>query len=110
MSQGRKDKLLSGVTGTVTGPSCAIKSDNGAGFVGAVQGSVAGTGTVTATITIYVSNSGNTGEWILAGTITLSGTTTATDGFAISAPWQYFQANVTAISGTNATVNVILGY
>jgi hypothetical protein len=41
------------------------------------------------------------------GTITLSGTTSATDGFVSDEPWAYHRANVTAISGTSATVNVI---
>ena len=43
------------------------------------------------------------------GTITLSGTTTATDGFTTIAPWRWVRVNVTAISGTGATVQTIMG-
>lgn len=69
-----------------------------------VQATVTGTGTVTATVNIEVSNDGT--NFIVAGTITLSGTTTASDGFAMNASWLNVRANVTAISGTNATVTV----
>lgn len=72
-----------------------------------VQASVAGTGAVSATIAIDVSND-NT-YWVNAGTITLSGTTSATDGFTTDAPWKYIRARVTAISGTGATVKVLMG-
>ena len=48
------------------------------------------------------------------GTITLSGTTSATaptlsDGFTTVAPWKWVKAVLTAISGTGATVSAILG-
>jgi hypothetical protein len=43
------------------------------------------------------------------GTITLTGTGTANDGFTSQAPWRYVCANVTAISGTGANVQVIMG-
>ena len=80
----------------------------------AIQGIVTGTGSVGATIAIQVSNedatwAGTNSNWITIGTITLSGTTTATDGFTTVAPWKYLRANVTAISGTNATVTVLMG-
>lgn len=70
------------------------------------QATVSGTGAVTATVNIEVSNDG--AGWIVAGTITLSGTTTATDGFVIQAPWLYSRGNVTAISGTGAAVTVVV--
>jgi hypothetical protein len=48
------------------------------------------------------------------GTITLSGTTSATapalsDGFTTVAPWRYCRAVVTNITGTGATVQVLMG-
>ena len=78
------------------------------------QAIVTGTGTVTATVGIQVSNEEVTGQgvkanWITIGTITLSGTTTSTDGFTTIAPWRFMRANVTAVSGTGATVEVIMG-
>lgn len=43
------------------------------------------------------------------GTITLSGTLTATDGFTSMAPWRYVRANVTNITGTGASATVLMG-
>jgi hypothetical protein len=70
---------------------------------------VVGTGAVTATVIIYVSNTGDDDDWITAGTITLSGTTSDVDGFAMNAKWAYAKANVSAISGTDAAVTVTMG-
>lgn len=63
---------------------------------------VSGTGAVTATVVIQVS--GDDTNWLTLGTITLSGTTSASDGFGSLTAWAYVRANVTAISGTSATV------
>lgn len=70
-------------------------------------------GAGSATIKIQVSNveapSADT-DWIDAGTITLTlSTTVTTDGFAQDASWRHVRANVTAISGTDATVTVWMG-
>jgi hypothetical protein len=73
------------------------------------HGIVTGTGAVTATITIEYSNDGVNVLSTVGGTITLSGTTTSSDGFTSSAPWKFVRANVTAISGTGATVQVWMG-
>lgn len=43
------------------------------------------------------------------GTITLSGTTSATDGFTTSAPWRYVRAVASNVTGTGATVTVLMG-
>jgi hypothetical protein len=68
---------------------------------------VVGTGAVTATVIVEVSLDNST--WNTAGTITLSGTTSAADGFVMSAPWRYTRARISAISGTGATVNCWMG-
>jgi len=73
------------------------------------QATVVGTGAVTATVTIEASNDGLYPLSTLLGTITLSGTTFSSDGFTTNAPWKFIRANVTSISGTNATVSVIMG-
>ncbi len=74
------------------------------------QAIVSGTGAVTATVTIEFSNDGVNPLTTAAGTITLSGTTVTSDGFTTtSAPWKWWRANVTAISGTSATVQVYHG-
>ena len=73
---------------------------------GAFQAVITGTGAITATINIQCSLD-NT-NWILLGTITLSGTTTATDGFTSSGGWIFYRAvssNVTGIV-TSIIVNM----
>ena len=80
---------------------------------GTFQAIVTGTGAVTATVLIQVSNEADTfngakANWITMGTITLAGTTTATDGFTTVCPWRYVRASVTAISATSV-VEVIMG-
>ena len=74
-----------------------------------IDAKVVGTGAVTATVIIYVSNTGASNDWIVAGTITLSGTTSDVDGFTMRAKWPYMIANVSAISGTGAAVTVTMG-
>jgi len=75
----------------------------------AFQATVVGTGTVSATVQIEMSND-NIG-WLVdsTSTLTLSGTTVASNGFVSSGPWQYARANITAISGTNAKVTCTVG-
>lgn len=80
----------------------------------AIQAIITGTGSVSATVTMQVSNENETGQglksnWITLATISLSGTTTATDGFATIATWRYIRAVVSSISGTGATIEVLMG-
>jgi hypothetical protein len=103
---------FSGVTSTtaVAASSSIYKESPYSSF----QAIVTGTGAVTAAIDIQVSNETDTfnavkANWITIGTISLSGTTTATDGFTTICPWRYVRANVTARSGTSATVEIIMG-
>ena len=73
------------------------------------QATVTGTGAVTATVDIEVSNAGVNVVDTVAGTITLSGTTTHSDGFTTQhSPWKFVRANVTAITGTGASVDVLM--
>lgn len=73
-----------------------------------IQAGVVGTGAVTATVLIEVSNDPSLG-WLTLATLNLSGTTSATDGFAFDAKWTFIRSNVTAISGTGAAVTVDAG-
>lgn len=66
-------------------------------------------GTQTATVVIECSNDGIHPCATVLGTITLSGTVTASDGFTTTAPWKYIRATVTAISGTGAVVTALAG-
>lgn len=61
-----------------------------------------------ASINIEGSQTGS--HWKTIGNIALTlGTTSTNDGFATDAAWRYLRANVASISGTDATVTVILG-
>lgn len=66
-----------------------------------------------ATVKVQVSNveaPSVDGDWLDIGTITLTlSTSKSTDGFASEAPWRHVRGNVTAISGTNAAVTLIMG-
>jgi hypothetical protein len=79
------------------------------------QATVVGTGAVTATIDIEVTNqidaSGNPINWCDTpmGTITLSGTTSDSDGFTTAAPWKWSRAVVSNVTGTGATVTCTMG-
>jgi hypothetical protein len=60
-----------------------------------------------ATVLIQVSNDGV--NYLTLGTISLNlGTAATSDGFAAANNWQYYRANVSAISGTNAKVTVYM--
>lgn len=93
-----------GVTTTSTGSSI-YKDAPASSF----QANVVGIGTVSATVVIDCSNDGVYWCATPLGTITLSGTTSSTDGFTTNAPWKYVRARVTAIAGTGATVTVYMG-
>lgn len=95
--------LLSAVTTTGAGGAGGPSISGRKTF----QAKVVGTGAVTATVKVQVSNDNS--QWIDLGTITLSGTTSASDGFVSDAPWAYFRGNVTAISGTGAAVTLVAG-
>lgn len=86
-------------TGTVESTPNALRT---------YQATVVGTGTVTATVIIEGTNDQIT--YLPIGTITLTGTTSNSDGFASSAPWASVRARITAISGTGALCTVSMGY
>lgn len=90
---------------TTTGASTGVKSE----WITSVQ--VAGrttAGAGAATVNIEVSN--DNVNWLVAFTVTLVlGTTPTSDGQALIARWEWVRANVTALSGTGATIDVIAG-
>lgn len=89
----------------VTGTPRQLQELNDGAFT-AIQAAVAGTGAVSATVPIYVSNDASL-PYIIAGTISLSGTTTDSDGFGMMARWKFVRADCTTILGTGATVTVV---
>lgn len=108
---GSNVRVVSGTTrdltgGTTTGAKTGEYKDT---VNTTYQATVAGTGAVTATVLIEVSNDDTNYCATPLGTISLSGTTSATDGFTTSAPWKYHRVNISAISGTGATVTVKVG-
>lgn len=72
-----------------------------------VEITVAGTGAVSTTVQVQISN--DESNWINLTTLTVAGTTTATDGAAMDAAWRYMRLNITALSGTGAAVTAIVG-
>lgn len=94
------ETLLNGVIATGAG---AATNRSGNGSV-AYQAVVTGSGAVSATVVVEVSNDGT--NFVTLGTISPSGTTSASDGFGSVIPWKQHRGNVTAISGTNAAVTL----
>lgn len=72
------------------------------------QATVVGTGAVTGTVVFEGSN--DKILYVTLGTVTLTGTTSATDGFASTAAWSHVRARVTAVTGTGALVTASVGY
>jgi predicted choloylglycine hydrolase len=99
-------KILSylGVTSNTTGD--AIYKDSAWSTYQAV---VSGTGAITATVNIFGSNDGVNFTTTAIGTITLTGTTVANDGFATVAPWKYVRAVLSNLTGTGAACYVLQG-
>ena len=95
--------MLSAVTTTQSGNPVA---DNGR--PPSFSASVAGAGAVSATVRIEARNAAS-GVWFTLGTITLSGTTSAADGFASLARYMEYRAVLAAVSGTGAAVTVTMG-
>ncbi len=107
VKSGKVMNLFSGSGVTTTGAGNFVYKDSPDATFQAV---VSGTGAVTATVDIEYSNDGTNAVDTVGGTITLSGTTVHSDGFTSqNAPWKYVRANVTAVSGTGATVQVYMG-
>jgi hypothetical protein len=76
----------------------------------AVSATITGTGAVSTFVTVQVSNDGVTPLSTSLGTITLSGTGAAADGFVTGAtPWKYVRAVVSTTGGVGTTVVVSIG-
>lgn len=106
---GRVYNLTPETTGaTATGIQTTVFKDSPFATFQAYGSTTAGAGS--AVVTIQGSNIDNANAYVTLGTITLTlGTTITADGFATTAPWKYMRANVTTLSGTGASVNVLMG-
>lgn len=100
--------LLKAATATGAGASinlCGLDQDAASTFqaIGMVSAS-----TGSAVVAIEVSN--DNVNWITMGTITLTlGTAATSDGFYSQAAWNYVRANVTTLTGADASVTVLMG-
>ena len=96
---------------TATGAGSAFKPNQKNRTFQATGTTSAGAGA--ATIKIQGSNVAAPsvdGDWVDLGTITLTlATTKSGDGFTSDAPWLHIRGNVTAISGTDGSVDVYMG-
>ena len=92
--------MLNGVTTTVTGNPFAAPSG------GTYQATVVGTGAVGATVVFEASIDAN--SWLTLATLTLAGTTSASDGFVAAGGWPNVRARVSAVSGTSAAVTALM--
>jgi len=106
VKSGTVRNMFAGAGTTTTGASNGIYKDSPKASFQAV---VSGSGAVTATIDIQYSNDGANWCATPGGTITLSGTDVDSDGFTSDSPWKFARANVTALTGTNAVVQVFVG-
>src|SRR3990167_7389421 len=97
-------KLLNAATATGGGSAIEARASNMAFQAIGTTSSGAGT----AAVDIEGSLDGT--NFLVLGTISLTLATTASnDGFATDAPWAHIRANVTSISGTDASVTVYMG-
>ena len=93
------ENSATGITSVTTGPWIYKDAPKGA-----FQIVLTGTGAVTATVAIELSNDGTNALATPLATVSLSGTTTVSDGFQSDASWKYVRLNVTALTGTGAAV------
>ena len=103
-------QLLTAISTVANGTTLAIPDYALGPFTVDATVTASGTSTAAATIVVYVSNTGLTNDWKTLATITLSGTTFATDGTGWINRWKYIRGGVTGISGgaanVEATINV----
>jgi hypothetical protein len=96
--------LLNAVT--ADGTSSAVAFGSGRKWI---QASIAGTGAVAATVTCYGNNANAASGGVLLATMTLTGTTTDTEGADIPAEPAYMYCAAASITGTGAAVTVTIG-
>lgn len=95
--------LLRGATAVKDGSEIDVDAQ----LVKSVQGTVRGSGAVSATLEVDARNGDH--EWINIATITLSGTDATSDGITIEAAYTKMRGRCTAISGTDAVVDLSVG-
>ena len=103
--------ILSAVTSTGAGSPIQLPSSIGGVPTSRLSFQAYGTtssGSGTAVISVQVSNDGS--NWLSLGTISLTlGTSSTSDGFVDDAPWAFVRGNITTLTGTTATVSLVMG-
>lgn len=114
MSMVNTQTIINGATAAAVSSNFKADRKGGRRTFHAYGATSAGSGA--ATILIEVSDftspgtATNAQNWVLASTITLTlGTTRSGDGAAVDASWRWIRARVSSISGTDATVSVLMG-
>lgn len=98
--------LATSVTSNGTQSAVAVDIANGVAKANRTyQATVSGTGSLTATVKFYGSQNNTNFPSIPFGTITLSGSSMVTDGFASVAAWPYVKCDISNITGTSASVD-----
>jgi hypothetical protein len=102
--------LLDEATTTGAGPSWNERDTNAnSTYVFHTFQAVGNTTASTGAATILIEVSDNGTNYLTMGTITLTlGTAVTTDGFAVINNWNFYRANLSAISGTGAKVSVFM--
>lgn len=101
-------QLLTGIATVASGTALAVPDYALGPFTVDATVTASGTSTASATVVVYASNTNLTNDWKTLGTITLSGTTFATDGFGFTNRWKYLKGGVTAIGGGSANVEATI--
>ena len=96
--------LATGITTVSTQTAVAIPAGPKS-----IEGYLTGTGAITATINVYGVHTNRNTNGKLIGTLSLSGTTIVADALVSDVPYPYLYSDVTAITGTSATLNVTVG-
>jgi hypothetical protein len=96
--------LLEGAT--ATGPGTATDGSSPGGSK-TFQAVLTGTGALTATVLIQGSNDNS--HWTTVATISLDGSDDVSDSAETTKSFVYWRANIGAIAGTSASVDVITG-
>ena len=93
---------------TATGAGDAIRALRSKKTFQAAGATTSGAGA--ATITAEGSNNATKLGWVTLGTITLTlATTSSTDALVVDSPYLFVRGNLTAISGTGASITMTMG-
>lgn len=103
-------RFFPGLVGaTISAPGVPVGATIVSVAAGGASAIISANATATSALGVQASIFAN--NWVSTplGVITLNGTANVTDGFQSQSCWRYMRASVTGISGTNATVNVLMG-